>query len=136
MKNKFLYIILIFILFIGVTTVDAKVINLGVDCNGLFTREGVDLIRKYLNYFRIAGPIILIIMVAFDLTKAVIVGDDQMMKKVQKSVLNRFIACVLLFLVPTIVRILLGLEGVREKIEIPDDPICHALKENNKVAIY
>jgi hypothetical protein len=47
-----------------------------------------------------------------------------MLKKAQSKVVSRAIATVALFFVPTIVRAILGLEGVRSAIEIPNDPLC------------
>lgn len=134
--KKYIYIILIAGIFLtGVLNVSALGVNFAVSCDGLFTAEGIELIRKYLNYFRILGPIFVIGLVAFDLINAVISGDDQNVKRVQKSVFNRIIACFLLFLVPTIVRFFLGLPAVQEKIQIPDDPICHALKVDSRKAM-
>lgn len=133
-KKKIIYILLLLLISttITVNASEIKVFNFGVNCTGLFTAEGVELIRKYLNYFRILGPIALIVFVGIDLLRAVISGDDQAVKKVQQSILNRFIATLLLFLVPTMVRFALGLPAVQEKIQIPDDPLCNALKSDVK----
>lgn len=130
MKKKFLYILIFMIMFssINVYALNSNYLNLAVNCSGFFTAEGLELIRKYLNYFRLAAPITLIVMVGIDLLRAVISGEDQEIKRVQKTILHRFIATILLFLVPTMVRFALGLPAVKEKIQIPDDPVCNALK--------
>lgn len=94
------------------------------NCDGLLTSDAVDMIRELLGYFRILGPIALIVFVAIDFGTAVIAQDDKAIKKAESKVAFRAIAVALLFFIPTIIRAILGLDGVRSAIEIPNDPMC------------
>lgn len=65
----------------------------------------------------IAVPIILIVLIILDLAKIVTAGnvDDKIKKEVTSKVVSRVIFAVLIFLVPTIVRLLFGLLPLPEK---------------------
>ena len=108
------------------------------NCNGLFTSDAIDMIRDILGYFRIIAPILLIVFMALDFGQAVISQDNDALKKAESKVVSRAIATACLFFIPTIVRAILGLSGVREAIEIPDDPLCHTMsveKENLSIEV-
>jgi hypothetical protein len=94
------------------------------NCDGLLTSDAVDMIREILGYFRIIAPILLILFVAIDFGTAIISNDNDALKKAQSKFVSRSIATAALFFVPTIVRAILGLDGVRSAIEIPNDPLC------------
>ena len=96
-------------------------------CNGLFTQDGLDMIKEVLNWIRIIGPILLILLVALDFSSAVLSQDNDALGKAQKKVIPRLIGTALLFFVPTIVRAILGLEGVNDSLVISDDPLCHTM---------
>lgn len=143
MKKSFIYILLIFGLFFCICNrVDAKIIEINqkfdpdvtylqqgnyANCEGILTSDGVDMIREILGYFRILGPIALIAFVALDFAQAVISQDNDALKKAENKVVSRVIATALLFFIPTFIRAILGLPGVRDAIEIPDDPLCHTM---------
>ncbi len=96
----------------------------GASCDGLFTSEALDMIEFILDSFRILAPVALIILVAVDFSTAVISQDNDALKKAQSKVVARTIGAVLTFFVPTIVKVVLNLPGIRESIEIPNDPLC------------
>lgn len=106
--------------------------NVSVNCGGIFTPEALDIISEILGYFRILGPAVLILMVAVDFGTAVLgqysprEKQDEMNIAISRIV-KRALAAVGLFLVPTIVRVLINLPGVRDAIQINDDPLCNAL---------
>lgn len=143
MKKSFIYILLTFGLFFCICNrVDAKIIEINqkfdpdvtylqqgnyANCEGILTSDGVDMIRELLGYFRILGPIALIAFVALDFAQAVISQDSDALKKAENKVVSRVIATALLFFIPTFIRAILGLPGVRDAIEIPDDPLCHTM---------
>ena len=147
-KILFYSLILISIFTLSFARVEAKVIDVrhsfdntnSVDplqgqgnyanCNGLLTHDAVEMIREILGYFRILGPIALIVFTALDFGQAVISQDNDALKKAQSKVTMRAIGTALLFFVPTIIRAILGLDGVREAIEIPDDPLCQTMNSN------
>ena len=70
------------------------------------------LLQKLLNYMKILGPTIAIVLGSLDFTKAIISSDEENMKKSQKRFVYRLIAAVLLFFIPLLVEILLGLFNI------------------------
>jgi hypothetical protein len=111
-----------------------------VDCSGLFTEDGLNLIKEILNYIRIIAPILLILLVALDLGTAVMAQDNDALAKATKKIVPRLIGVALLFFVPTIVRAILSIKGISDSITIPDDPLCHAMitekVDNNYNIVY
>ena len=90
-------------------------------CNSLFTPEGLKIIRDILGWIRIIGPILLVLLVAFDFASGIF--NPESGKKsagIVGKVSKRLIAVALLFFVPTIVRAALNIDGV--KAFISDDP--------------
>ena len=138
MRKVLIYILLFAaVLSLCCTEVNAQTVLTGVDCNsGILTSDAVDLIREVLGYFRVLGPIALIIFVALDFANAVIAQSPDAVKKAESKVIPRAIATLLLFFVPTIVRFILGLEGVRSAIEIPNDPMCGTMNSYPTVEIF
>lgn len=80
-----------------------------VDCKSLLGKDLIDKINSYLNIIKIAVPIILIAFGIIEFTKAVFAGDEESMKKAQKSFIRRLFIAVLIFLTPTFVNLLLSL---------------------------
>lgn len=76
------------------------------ECGDLFSDEFLGEINFYLMVVRIAVPIILVGMCVVDITKAIFAGEDEM-KKVQTRLVKRFIAAILVFLMPTVLNFLL-----------------------------
>ena len=143
MRKFFLCVITIFLSFsFFIEVCDAKMIEVenkfannviinyqsgsstAVSCNGMFTSDALDLISDILNMIRIAAPIALILFIAIDFAAAVISQDEHMLKKASSKVLKRALATAALFFIPTLIRLVLNLDGVREAIQIPDDPLC------------
>jgi len=86
-------------------------------CSGIFTSEAWSLIQDVLGYFRILAPTALIILIAVDLVGAVMSSDyggkDDAMRKATANIVKRIIAAVLLFFIPTIISIIMNLDGVK-----------------------
>lgn len=76
------------------------------------------LLQQILNYMRVLGPMIILVMSAIDFTKAIVTGDDETMQKCYKKLVKRLILAILLFFVPTLVTVLLEVFG------FTGDPIC------------
>lgn len=102
--------------------------EVSVNCDGIFTKEALDLISEILGWFRILAPIALIILVAVDFAQAVLSQDNDALKKAGSKVLRRSIATIALFFLPTIVRALINLPEVRNSIQIPEDPLCGTME--------
>jgi hypothetical protein len=100
--------------------------DVSVSCGGVFTQDAIDLIKEVLGYFRILAPAVLIVMIGVDLVTAVISmeympGKDDSMRKAMSKIFLRVIAAILLFFIPTILNIILGLDGVKDKLVISED---------------
>ncbi len=99
-------------------------------------------VGMFLLVFKVAIPLILIIFGMVDLGKAVLSSDDKAVSKAAKSLLNRVIAGVLIFFVPTIVGVLFKMVGsftaVRDQYDIcaacissPTGEKCGTVKDNS-----
>ena len=74
-----------------------------VDCGVLS-----EVTRPLAHLIMIAAPIILIIMTAVDILGAVIASDEKAMKKPLNNFIKRLVICVVIFLLPLIVNIIIG----------------------------
>lgn len=70
------------------------------------------LINKILLYFKIIVPIIILILSSIDFIKAMIINDDDTMKKAQKKLITRIILAISLFLVSDIMPLLFDIFGL------------------------
>lgn len=78
-------------------------------CNDL--SAVIAIVAFILGIIQWVVPIILIILGTFDLVKAVTQGKEEDIKKGQKILIQRLIAAVIVFLVPLLVNILMGMIG-------------------------
>lgn len=69
------------------------------------------LVGNLLNIFRIVIPILVVIFGMIDLGKAVVGSKDEDIKKAAKQLLMRFIAGLVIFFIPELVKALFGLLG-------------------------
>lgn len=67
------------------------------------------LIQKLLNYIKIIGPILVVILSSIDFIKVIWASDDENMKKAQQKLVKRLIAALLLFLLPTLIGLMITL---------------------------
>ena len=77
-------------------------------CNNITIMRLIYFIRSIINLVLFVIPIILIVMIMIDLTKNVLSGEEKEIKKNLKTIMNRIIYCLLLFFVPTIVDVVMG----------------------------
>lgn len=76
------------------------------------------LLQTLLNYIKVLGPILVIVLSSVDFLKVIIKSDDDAMQTAGKKLGYRLILAALLFFIPTIVEVLLGIFG------ITSDPTC------------
>lgn len=74
----------------------------------------LNVVKLILTIIQWVIPIVLILMGTIDLVKAVTQGKEDDIKKGQKTLITRAIAAVLIFLVPIIVSVIMGLIGSNE----------------------
>lgn len=70
------------------------------------------LLQRILNYIKILGPSLAIVLSSIDYTKAIVTSDSDSMKKTNKRFINRLVAAVLLFFVPMLTELILGILGI------------------------
>lgn len=63
------------------------------------------------NLIRWIIPILLIILITFDLVKATIANDDKMVEEAKKTSTRRIIYAIVIFLIPTIIIMIFRLIG-------------------------
>lgn len=66
-------------------------------------------VRLVIKIIQIAVPIALILFGTIDMAKAVIAGDEKKMKEAQKPFIKRIISAVIVFLIPYIVQVVVGI---------------------------
>ena len=76
------------------------------------------LLQKLLNYIKVLGPILVIVLSSVDFLKVIIKSDDDAMQTAGKKLGYRLILAGLLFFIPTVVEVLLGIFG------LTSDPTC------------
>lgn len=82
------------------------------------TANAWQVVGYILTIFKIIIPCLLIIYGMFDLGKAVISNKEDEIKKSTKTLLRRAIAAVIIFFIPTIVSVIMGLiQGFNENRE-------------------
>ena len=105
----------------------------GAGCSDLLAsnngESATELIREVLGYIRIIAPVLLIILTAADFSLAVIQQDNDALKKASSKVVKRSLMAIAIFLVPTIIRAILGLPGIKDAIDGTgsSDPFCGAI---------
>lgn len=75
------------------------------------TKDVWHLVGNILLVFKIVIPILLIIFGMIDLGKAVIGGDEKVIKEATSSIIRRLIAAVVIFFIPTIVGAVISIVG-------------------------
>lgn len=91
--------------------------NKNQNCNGLLGDPNDEdsvawLLQTILNYLRVLGPVLVVVLSSVDFAKVIVNGDDEKFSKAKKTLFRRLIIVALLFLVPTIVSVLLNLFGI------------------------
>lgn len=76
------------------------------------------LLQTLLNYIKVIGPILVIVLSSVDFLKVIVKSDDDAMAGATKKLGYRLILAALLFFIPTIVTAILQLFG------ITSDPTC------------
>ena len=77
-------------------------------CSNTEAKPTLKFIGNLLRLAFIAVPIVLIIIGSIDFVKATLAKNDDDIKKAQSAFIKRIIACVLIFFVPVITKIIYG----------------------------
>ena len=85
--------------------------NTNIECSDIINMEEGHvgwILNTILNYIKIIGPILVVLLSSIDFIKAVVGTDEKAMKEAQSKLIIRLVAAVCLFLVPTLVQLLLS----------------------------
>ena len=89
--------------------------NQALTCSGIFTTQDEGsvywLLQTILNYIKLAGPILVVLLSSVDFIKAVMSSDENAMKTAQKKLMVRLVAAIALFLLPSLVQLIISLLG-------------------------
>ena len=69
------------------------------------------LLQTLLDYIKIIGPILVVVLSSADFIVIIVKGDDESMAKATKKLITRLILAALLFFIPTLVEVLLNIFG-------------------------
>jgi surface polysaccharide O-acyltransferase-like enzyme len=108
---------------------------LQVTCENPDLARIIDFIKKIIDLFRIAIPVLLVIFGSLDLGKAVVAGKDDEIKAAQQLLVKRVIAGVAVFFVGTLIWLLFGLLPQGMKPENCLEPKKTSGYENNNISI-
>lgn len=70
------------------------------------------LLQQALNYIKVIGPILVVILSSIDFAQVIIKSDDDAMKKAQKKLITRLILAACLFFITTLVQVMLDIFGI------------------------
>lgn len=70
------------------------------------------LINEALNYLKIIGPFLVLILSSIEFVKAILTSDDESLTKAQKNLITRLILAAALFVMPTLIGVILNVFGI------------------------
>ncbi len=70
------------------------------------------LLQQILNYIRIIGPILVVVLSSVDFAVVIVKNDDDSLGKAKKKLINRLLLVAALFLAPTLVSAILDIFGI------------------------
>ncbi len=92
--------------------------NQELECKGLLGDPDTEedsvawLIVKILDYLKLLGPLMVLVLSSLDFAKAILMSDDESLKKAQSNLITRLILAALLFVLPTLIEVLLDIFGI------------------------
>ncbi len=101
--------------------------TLSPNCSNILG-DAVDIVQQIFDWVKIIAPVMLILFGSIDYAKAVIANDNDALKKATNNFVKRAIAAVAIFFLPFIINLILSLPGIKETIEMGDDPLCGVSK--------
>lgn len=66
---------------------------------------------KILNYLKLLGPLMVLVLSSLDFAKAILTSDDESMKKAQSNLITRLLLAAALFVLPVLIEVLLDIFG-------------------------
>ena len=87
-----------------------KVLILNNTC-GFLSDDLYNVMQDVFLAIRIAVPILIVVLIIMDMTKAVTAGNEDEIKKATGGAFKRVIVGVVIFLLPSLINMILGLIG-------------------------
>ena len=98
-------------------------------CDAIFTYEAASFINDIITIVRIAVPILLIVLCSSDFVSIVTGQDEKVTKTAISRLIKRFIAAAAFFFVPFLIQLVLGIDAVKDSLNLVDDPTCGIISE-------
>ena len=70
------------------------------------------LINEILNYLKVIGPFLILILSSIEFVRAILTSDDESLAKAQKNLITRLILAAALFLLPDLIMVVLNVFGI------------------------
>ena len=88
-----------------------------LECEGLLGKTSDPdsvawFIVKILDYLKLLGPLMVLVLSSLDFAKAILMSDDESLKKAQSNLITRLILAALLFVLPMLIEVLLDIFGI------------------------
>lgn len=87
--------------------------TLGKTGCSIFSNEFIDFMQLMLNYIRIAGIVLTVVLSIMDYTKTIFSSEDKSNEKANKRFSTRLIVVALLFLIPAVLTFVLNLFNIQ-----------------------
>jgi len=87
--------------------------NVGKTGCSIFSSDFIEFMQLILNYIRIAGIVLTVVLSTIDYTKTVFSSDDKSNEKANKRFSTRLIVLALLFLIPSVLTFVLKLFNIQ-----------------------
>lgn len=114
-KNKKELIVLTLIcIFFGCSPIAVNALNnvfVLESCANILGAKMVELLNYVFFIIRVATPVLVVFFITMDFVKAVAASKEEDMKKAQNSAIKRIIIGVVIFFIPTIIKLILWLVG-------------------------
>ena len=89
--------------------------------NFLGDKDLTDKLKIAINVFKIIVPVLLLVLGSIDFVRAIFAQDDGEIKKAQSKFIKRLIIAVVIFLIPSVLKVILGIaSGIWKDIVSPD----------------
>ena len=70
------------------------------------------LLQQILNYVKVIGPILVVVLSSVDFITVIVKGDDEAFAKAKKKLITRLILALCLFFIPVVVSAMLDIFGI------------------------
>lgn len=95
------------------TNSNGSILNDNQERCSIFSSDFIEFMQLMLDYIRIAGLVLAVVLSIMDYTKAIFGSDDKSNEKANKRFATRLIVLALLFLIPAVINFVLNLFNIQ-----------------------